>query len=188
VGTVAFWCVLVSAGNNLGWVLSGGEFTGVFASMGHVMPPAFLSVYQVGLGLLLPISVGVLALVDTSHLVAEALEQSDLDERALQVNEQEATRRAQLKAQKKAQKKTAKHYEDIFEQRALKAVERAKRGDFSTGSAAPGVTQVRPQPMAQPGLPPAPPPPFALPAAHQSSLPSSPQPVPQPFASQLPII
>jgi hypothetical protein len=83
VGVVALWCIVVSAGNNLGWVLSGKDFVGVFASMGRFMPPLLLSIYEGGLGLLLPISVGALALVDISHLVHEALEHAHLDDKSV---------------------------------------------------------------------------------------------------------
>lgn len=130
---LACWCMLVSAGNNLGWVMSGGEFEGVFASIGHVMPSFVMFFYQAGLGLLLPLSVGCLALVDISHLVHEALESSHLDNRALEVAESEMHRTIYLGAQKKQKQAVQARYDAIAERRADSYVSRVERGDISFG-------------------------------------------------------
>lgn len=131
VGFVGAWCILVSTGNNLGWVLAGGEFEGVLASMSHVMPAAFMAVYQLGLGLLLPISVGALALVDTSHLVEEALQEAELDNKAMEIAESEMHKTAYLKSQKKQEKAIRSRYDGIAEKRADQYVKKAERGDVS---------------------------------------------------------
>ena len=145
---VALWCIIVSAGNNLGWVLSGGEFMGMLASMGRFFAPWFMSIYQAGLGLLLPISVGALALVDVSHMVHEALENVHLDNRALQVAEQEMHRSIYLKGQKKQRKKIQERYDAVAEGRAEAFIKRVEAGDVSFGAnqkalgGAPGVRRL----------------------------------------------
>jgi hypothetical protein len=142
--------------------------------------------YKAGLGLLLPVSVGVLALVDNEHLVREALAQSDLDDLALEVNESEAHRTQMLKAQRKGLKAVSSQYHEIFTARAQGMVDRAKKGDLSFGGSRqanqPGVTRVRPSaPPAAAGLPAGPQPSFALPQ------PQPPRPFPQPMAPQPPL-
>ncbi len=145
---VALWCILVSAGNNLGWVLSGGEFMGMLSLMGRFMSPWFMSIYQAGLGLLLPISVGALALVDLSHLVHEALENVHFDNRALQVAEQEMHRDIYLKGQKKQKKRIQERYDLLAEKRADAFAARVEAGDTSFGAnqkavgGAPGVRRL----------------------------------------------
>ncbi len=161
-GFVAAWCVIVSAGNNLGWVISGGDFVGVFASMGHFMTPWFLSIYEAGLGLLLPIAVAALALVDISHLVREALEHSHFDNEALRVAESEMHRTEYLKSQNKQRGKIRDAYEGIAEKRADAYIQKVDKGDMSFGA------DQKALPVGSPGLRrqlPAPGVPLAVPAA-----------------------
>jgi len=134
VGGVALWCIVVSAGNNLGWVLNGGELNGVFASMAHVLPPVVMGVYQAGLGLLLPLAVGALALVDVSHLVHEAMESSEMDNQAVQVSESEMHRTQFLKSQNKQRKKIREAYDGIAAERADTYISRVKGGDLTFGT------------------------------------------------------
>ncbi|GHO69777.1 hypothetical protein KSC_086690 [Ktedonobacter sp. SOSP1-52] len=130
-GLIAVWCIIVSAGNNLGWVLSGGDFDSIFASMGHLMPSAFLFSYKMGLGLLLPLSVGILALVDVSHLIEEAMERSALDEQATEVIASEMNRKHMTQALKTATKETAADYQAIAKAHVQQYVKRAQSGDLS---------------------------------------------------------
>ena len=131
---VAFWCVLVSAGNNVGWVLSGGNFSDLLISLGHFMPVWLFFLYKMGLGLLLPVSVFVLALVDVQHLVDEALQTSHLDNRALVIHESEMHRSAYLTSQKKQRKTIQQAYDGIAEKRAQAYVKKVESGDMSFGA------------------------------------------------------
>ncbi len=106
----------------------------MFASMGRFMPPFLLSIYEGGLGLLLPISVGALALVDISHLVHEALEHAHLDDKALMVAESEMHRTAYLRSQRKQGKVIQARYDAIAQKRADAYVRRVEQGDVSFGS------------------------------------------------------
>ena len=131
---VALWCVLVSAGNNVGWVLSGGNFSDLLISLGHFLPVWLFFLYKMGLGLLLPVSVFVLALVDVQHLVDEALSTSHLDNRALQIHESEMHRTAYLHSQKKQRKLIQQAYDGIAEKRAQTYVKKVEGGDMSFGA------------------------------------------------------
>jgi hypothetical protein len=105
-----------------------------------------MGVYQLGLGLLLPISVGALALVDTSHLVEEALQEAELDNKAMEIAESEMHKTAYLKSQKKQGKAIQSRYDGIAEKRADQYVKRAERGDISftteKKSAGPGLRRL----------------------------------------------
>ena len=145
---VALWCVLVSAGNNVGWVLSGGDFQGMLVSLSAFMPAWMLLFYKLGLGLLLPVSVFVLALVDIGHLVEEALNIAHLDNQALKIHESEMHRSAYLKSQGKQKKKISEAYDATAEKRADAYIKKVDSGDMSFGAneqkaiAAPGVRRV----------------------------------------------
>jgi hypothetical protein len=102
--------------------------------MGHLMPPAFLFFYEAGLGLLLPLSVGALALVDISHLVHEALENASLDNQALQVAESEMHRTEYLRSQNKQRKQIRNRYDGIAEKRADTYVKKVESGDLTFGA------------------------------------------------------
>ena len=133
---VALWCIVVSAGNNLGWVISGGDFVGVFASMGHFMPAPLMLVYEAGLGLLLPLSVGALALVDIAHLVHEAIDNATMENRALEVEEADMHRTEYLKSQRKQQKKISERYDRVAEVRTDAFARRVEAGDMTFGASA----------------------------------------------------
>jgi len=134
VGLVALVAIVVSAGNNLAWVAAGHELGGLFGSVGAVLPPFLVTVYEYGLGLLLPISVGVLALVDIEHLVNEALVSGHLDNKALQVHESEMHRTSYLKSQKAQKSIIAEAYDTIAGDRAKAYIERVKKGDMTFGA------------------------------------------------------
>lgn len=134
VGLVALVAILVSAGNNLGWVAAGHELGGLLGSVGQVLPPFLVTVYEYGLGLLLPVAVGVLALVDIEHLVMEALASGHLDNKALQVHESEMHRGEYLKSQKAQQGTIAGEYDKIASTRAQAYIERVKKGDMTFGA------------------------------------------------------
>ena len=145
---VALWCVLVSAGNNVGWVVSGGDFQGMLVSLSSFLPAWMLLFYKLGLGLLLPISVFVLALVDVGHLVEEALNTAHLDNQALRIHESEMHRTAYLRSQGKQRKKISDAYNATAEKRADAYIKKVDAGDMSFGAnehkaiAAPGVRRV----------------------------------------------
>jgi hypothetical protein len=162
VGIVGLWCIIVSAGNNLGWILSGGEMGGVLASVSRYMPSWVSQCYQIGLGLLLPIAVGCIALVDVDHLVHHAIDSTiQLDTRVLQVEEAEMHRSIYLQSQRQQRAQIKQAYDEVADQRAKKMIQAVKAGDMTFGaSASPQQpvlrrgTQVTPVPQQQPQLPP----------------------------------
>ncbi len=131
---VALWAIAVSTGNNLGWVLSGGDLGGMLAAVGHYLPHWFDEVYQLGLGVLLPLSVGALALVDVEHLVHAMLDSAHLDNKAMQVQESEMHRTEYLKAQHAQRSTIRQAYDEIAEQRTQKFIERVKQGNMDFGA------------------------------------------------------
>lgn len=138
----------MSAGNNVGWVVSGGDFQGMLVSLSSFMPGWMLLFYKLGLGLLLPVSVFVLALVDIGHLVEEALNTAHLDNQALKIHESEMHRSAYLKSQGKQKQKISDAYDATAEKRADAYIKKVDAGDMSFGAneqksiAAPGVRRV----------------------------------------------
>ncbi len=169
VGLLVIVAIIVSAGNNLGWVAAGHELGGLFGSVGSVLPAPVMVVYEYGLGLLLPVAVGVLAFVDIEHLVNEALTTGHLDNRALQVHESEMHRTEYLKSQKAQKGTIAEEYDKIAGERTKAFIDRVKKGDMSFGAndikavpAGPAAqirTTITPLPNAAapaPSLPPAP--------------------------------
>lgn len=133
-GLVALWCIVVSAGNNLAWVLGGGELGGMLASVSHFLPPYIGTVYQMGLGLLLPLAVGALALVDIQHLVEETLHTAHLDNKAVQVHEAEMHRTEYLKSQESQRKTIKEAYDEIAGRRTQAFIDRVGKGDMSFGA------------------------------------------------------
>lgn len=146
VGLVGAWAIVVSAGNNLGWVAAGHELGGLFASVGSVLPHPMFVAYEYGLGLLLPLSVGAIAFVDMGHLVEHAFETAELDNRALAVHESEMHRTAYLKAQKRQRKSIQTRYNGVAEKRADSFATRVEQGDMTFNTAAlkpaPGLRRV----------------------------------------------
>ena len=192
VGLVALVAILVSAGNNLGWVAAGHELGGLLGSVGQVLPPFLVAVYEYGLGLLLPVAVGVLALVDIEHLVMEALASGHLDNKALEVHESEMHRTSYLKSQKAQASTIAQAYDGIAGNRAQQYIARVKKGDMSfgatkngSGSGAQIRTTITPigngSPVPVPSLPPAPAtPPQPVPNGANGTPPPTPQPTKTP--------
>ena len=151
-GIVALFCIVVSTGNNLAWVMSGGEMTGMLASLGKILPPAFMAFYQFGLGLVLPVSVGVVAVLDISHLIHEALDHSDLDAKGMEVAESEMHRDIYMRSQKKQKKQIEEAYDTVADTRAKGFVEKVKKGDTSFGGKqkeAPALRRVAPAAQGQ---------------------------------------
>ena len=188
VGLLALVAIVVSAGNNLGWVAAGHELGGLFGSVGAVLPPFLVKVYEYGLGLLLPVAVGVLALVDIEHLVNEALTTGHLDNKALQVHESEMHRTQYLKSQKAQVATIADEYDKIAGERTKSFINRVKSGDMTFGAndikAVPSgpaaqirttITQLPNGASAAPSLPPAP-----RQAPVNGTLPPTPQPTGRP--------
>jgi hypothetical protein len=131
---VAVWAIVVSAGNNLGWVLSGGDLGGMLAAVGHYLPRWFDLAYQLGLGVLLPLAVGGLALVDVEHLVHEILATAHLDNKAVQVREAEMHRTEYLKSQEKQRPVIREAYDRVAGNRTQQFIARVERGDMSFGA------------------------------------------------------
>jgi hypothetical protein len=66
--------VYVSAVNNLGWVMAGHDLGGFFGTLGHVMGTGpLVRGYEFFLAVLLPLSVGAIALVPLDHIFQHAL-------------------------------------------------------------------------------------------------------------------
>ena len=186
VGLLTLVAIVVSAGNNLGWVAAGHELGGLFGSVGAVLPRPIMLVYEYGLGLLLPVAVGVLALVDIEHLVNEALTTGHLDNKALQVHESEMHRTEYLKSQKAQKVTIAEEYDKIAGERTKAFIERVKRGDMSFGAndikAVPAgpAAQIRTTITQLPnGAPAAPSLPAGAPAPRQAPVNGTPTPTPQ---------
>src|SRR5438270_638352 len=69
MGVVAFFAMFVSAGNNFAWVLSGHDLGGVLSNVGRLLGNGVIFwFYELGIAVLLPVSVGAIALVDLTHL------------------------------------------------------------------------------------------------------------------------
>jgi len=186
VGLLTLVAIIVSAGNNLGWVATGHELGGLFGSVGTVLPHPLMLVYEYGLGLLLPVAVGVLALVDIEHLVNEALTTGHLDNKALQVHESEMHRSVYLKSQKAQKVTIEEEYDKIAGERTKAMIDRVKKGDMSFGSndiktvpagpAAQVRTTITPLPAGTPPVPSLPPAPRQAPV-NGTPTPTPPQPV-----------
>lgn len=126
--------ILVSAVNNLGWVLSGHDLAGMFSLLGHILPPLIYQPYQVGLAVLLPLAVGGIALVDLDHFVHDLLEKDHMDNHAVLVEERIMHRTAFLGAQRAQAHTIKERYEEIAADRADTLVEGVRNGDMSFGS------------------------------------------------------
>lgn len=99
MSALALVAVYVSASNNFGWVISGHSLAGVFSQLGQLFGQGMgLHFYELALSMLLHIAVAGIALVDTTHLVYEAISNDSLDNRAVEVDEREMHRTAFLKA------------------------------------------------------------------------------------------
>ncbi len=133
-GIVALWAMLVSTGNNLGWVLSGGDLGGMLGTVGKYLPSGLDQAYQIGLGVLLPMSVGALALVDTKHLVHEALSSNEIESLSIEVAESSQHQTEMLSSIKKQRKSLRPHYDQIAQTRTQGLIDKAKGGDFTFGS------------------------------------------------------
>lgn len=135
MGLVSLAAMYVSAVNNLGWVMAGHDLAGLFSTLGTVMGDGPLyHGYQFFLAVLLPISVGAIALVPLDRFFQHALEQDHLDNHALLVDERSMHRTAYLKAQRKQTKVIQEAYEEIAEDRAQTFVEQVRQGDLSFGA------------------------------------------------------
>ena len=133
---VSLVAMYVSATNNLGWVMAGHDLAGMFSTLGQVMggDGPLLHGYEFFLAVLLPISVGAIALVPLDHFFQHALEQDHLDNHAVLVDERHMHRTAYLKAQRKQAKVIQEAYEEIAEDRADTFIEQVRSGDFSFGA------------------------------------------------------
>ncbi len=126
--------MIVSAGCSLGWAMQSGEMASIFAIVSQYMPAQMSNVFKLGVGLLFPVAVGVLAMVDPSHLVEDVLRSAHLDNRALQVHRAEMHRTGFLKAQRRAVKKAQQQYNEICETDAQRMVAQVRNGDLSFGA------------------------------------------------------
>lgn len=131
---LSIFLILVSAVNNLGWVLSGHDLNGMFSLLGHILPSFIYTPYQVGLAVLLPLAVGGIALVDLDHFVRDLLDKDTMDNHAVLVEERIMHRTAFLKAQRSQLPTIAKEYKDIAGDRTQTMIDRVRDGDMSFGS------------------------------------------------------
>ena len=144
---VSLVAMYVSAANNLGWVMAGHDLAGLFSTLGQVMGNGpLLHGYEFFLAVLLPISVGAVALVPLDHFFQHALEQDHLDNHALHVDERHMHRTAYLKAQRKQHKLIQQAYEGIAEERAQDFIEQVRTGDLSFGAGSLPVPAALPPP------------------------------------------
>src|SRR5436305_7590890 len=67
---VGVFSVIVSAGSGFAWA-SSPEMAGMVASVANVTAPWFAAVFKLGLGLLFPLALAVLALYDAGHVLKE---------------------------------------------------------------------------------------------------------------------
>ena len=126
--------ILVSAVNNLGWVLAGHDLNGMFSLLGRLLPGAIYQPYQVALAVLLPLAVGGIALVDLDHFVHDLLEKDHMDNHAVLVEERIMHRTAFLKAQRSQKKTIRDAYNEIAEDRTQDFIDRVREGDMTFGS------------------------------------------------------
>lgn len=147
MAVLSFFLVLVSAVNNLGWVLSGHDLAGMFALLGRLLPDFIYKPYQVGLAVLLPLAVGGIALVDLDHFVHDLLEKDHMDNHAVLVEERIMHRTAFLKAQRAQQPVIEEAYQEIAADRTQEQIDRVRSGDMTFGS---GTTVVTAPLSAQP--------------------------------------
>ncbi len=152
MAVVSLVAMFVSAANNLGWVMAGHDLVGLFATLALVMGNGpLLHGYEFCLAVLLPVSVGAIALVPLDHFFQHALEQDHLDNHALQVDERHMHRTAYLKAQKKQVKEIQAQYEEIAEDRAQTFIEQVRNGDMSFGAGGGVPTAALPAPSSNNG-------------------------------------
>ncbi|MGI9058539.1 MAG: hypothetical protein ACR2H5_08165 [Ktedonobacteraceae bacterium] len=136
MGVLAVVAVYVSAGNNFGWVESGQSLVGVLGELGQLFGSGVgLHLYELSLSMLLPIAVAGIALVDTSHLVHEALDNDHLDNRAVEVAEKEMHRTAFLKGQRQQRKVIEAEYKTIAQERAQKYIGRMRSAALAEDTA-----------------------------------------------------
>lgn len=153
MGVLGAFAVLVSAVNNLGWVLGGHDLLGMLALLGTIMPAIFARTYEVGLAVLLPLAVGGVALVDLDHFVHDLLQKDHIDNAAVMVEEREMHRTQYLKAQRAQQTVIREAYDDIAADRAQDFIDRVRQGDTSFGSTATALPGPSAQVAAQAALP-----------------------------------
>jgi hypothetical protein len=143
---VSLAAVYVSAVNNLGWVMAGHDLGGFFGTLGRVMGNGpLVRGYEFFLAVLLPLSVGAIALVPLDHFFQHALEQDHLDNHAVLVDERHMHRTRYLKAQRKQKKRIQQAYEAIAEDRANQFIDQARDGDFSFGVGITPIPSTQPQ-------------------------------------------
>ena len=113
------------------------------------------SIFRLGLGLLFPIGVALLALFDVRHLVDEMIASSHLDDRAMLIHRSEMHRGLYIRAMKRAKDEVADKYDGIAIKDAQNMVDAVGKGDLSFGAnavkqiGAPSVTKVTQVPPAQ---------------------------------------
>ncbi|HLG75907.1 MAG TPA: hypothetical protein VKX46_05800 [Ktedonobacteraceae bacterium] len=134
MAVLSFFLILVSAVNNLGWVLSGHDLRGLFALLGSLLPSIIYKPYQIGLAVLLPLAVGGIALVDLDHFVHDLLEKDAMDDHAVLVEERIMHRTGFLKGQRAQKQVIEEAYQEIAADRAREQIERVRSGDISFGA------------------------------------------------------
>ncbi|GCE12115.1 hypothetical protein [Tengunoibacter tsumagoiensis] len=186
-GMIGMVAMLVSAGCNLAWVNSSGELTKAIAAISLVLPAPVVEVFKIGLGLLFPVSVGALALLDITRLVHEMFKSLKFQQKAMAAETAEQHIHRIKEERKRATAQAGSEYKEYFEAEAKRMVENVKRGDMSFGLNAiyedepeskPVVSTVKPLQIAGPAAPA-----FGPPSSRRPSMPSAGAPLgPSPFA------
>ena len=129
IGIVA---MVVSAGLNIGWANRSGEMQNLISTVSEFLPLVFLEVFKLGIGLLFPVAVGILALLDVGHLVTGAMELArEMNERSMVVGIAESNHQALEKEMRRSAKQAKSRYKEIADVHIDKMVEAARRGDYS---------------------------------------------------------
>jgi hypothetical protein len=164
-GSVGLVAVIVSAGCGLSWVIESGKMNWMVHSIGAYLPAFMVSIFQVGMGLLFPVSLIVLTLYDLGNLIEEHIQRGiHLRGMAMRVQSAEHHQTMLLAAQKEANEdeEIKRSYKEMAQINARQAVDAARSGDYTFGLArmteslsSPKqgkVTRISPD-MSRPGLP-----------------------------------
>jgi hypothetical protein len=131
---VGLFGVLVSSGCGLAWAAHAGDAKAMVAMVASLSFPFVATVFQMGLGLLFPVALAVLAIYDAGHVVKEHVNRgAEMSELATAVESAEHFQQMMLAAQKQENEKMRPVIQQIVAANAQRAVESAKTGDLSFG-------------------------------------------------------
>jgi hypothetical protein len=131
IGLIA---MIVSAGLNIGWSNRSGEMQTLVSTVNAFLPPVFMTVFKMGIGLLFPIGVAAFALLDVGHLVDEMLEKSaHMNHRVMKVENAERHQELIRKKQQESLKEVEEQYAQMVRADTQNMVDRVKANDWSFG-------------------------------------------------------